>query len=75
MKDKLKELKWEKGFLRLWAVCSCIWVLLMTWIWFAEGGDGEFNLFLITSFGFPIGILIFVYVAKSLIKFIIDGFK
>ena len=74
MKDKFKKIKWEKGFLRIWAVCSIVWALFITWIYFYDGGE-SFSLYLSYAFGWPIGILIFVYVSKNLIKFFIDGFK
>ena len=74
MKEKLKKIKWEKGFLRIWAVCSIAWALLITWVYFYDGGE-SFSFYLSYAFGWPIGILIFVYVTKILIKFFIDGFK
>ena len=75
MKDKLKKIKWEKGFLRIWAVCSITWALLLTWVCLIDCGGKSFSYYLLVTFGWPIGILIFVYVAKNLIKFLIDGFK
>ena len=74
MKEKLKKIKWEKGFLRIWSVCSIAWVLIILLLSLSNYRQG-FIYFLIYGFGWPIGILIFVYATKNLIKFIIDGFK
>ena len=75
MKNRIKNIKWEKGFLRIWAVCSFFWVLLTFWVTFEDGGTIYDFEFLSIAFGWPIGILVFAYVSKFLIKFIINGFK
>ena len=76
--SKIKNIKWEKGFLRIWAIGSVGWALLMTWFYIEERQDAYGSLlsdYLTLGFGWPIGILVFAYAAKFLIKFIIQGFK
>ena len=77
--SKIKNIKWEKGFLRIWAVGSLGWVLLMTWFYISESqqytGTIPFSDYLAYAFGWPIGVLIFSYATKFIIKFIIQGFK
>lgn len=76
---KIKNINWEKGFLRIWVVGSVGWVLLITWFYIEDRQDAygsiPFSDYLIFAFGWPIGILVFAYAAKFLIKFIIQGFK
>ena len=75
MKNKFKNIKWEKGFLRIWVVLSSIWVLMMSGFYFSGGHNTDFVEYIMLTFGWPIGILVFAYISKFLIKFIIDGFK
>ena len=79
MKNKFKNIKWEKGLLRIWAVCSFVWVFLITWFYIEERQETysslSFSDYLAYCYGWPIGILLFAYGLKFLIKFIINGFK
>ena len=81
--SKIKNIKWEKGFLRIWAIGSSGWFILAMWTYFDEKrrySDStlytpDISNFLVPGLVYPIGILIFAYAAKFLIKFIIQGFK
>ena len=77
--SKIKNIKWEKGFLRIWAVGSIVWFLSAIWMYsqalkysYSKPVISEYVLW---ALAWPIGILVFAYAAKFLIKFIVQGFK
>ena len=69
-----KKINWEKGFLRIWFVGTSIWVLLMIFAALTID-DIKWDIWFGNTFGWPVGILIFVYVSKALLDFIIGGFS
>jgi hypothetical protein len=70
----MKNIKWEKGLLRIWIVGSIVWIIMFLW----AGFDADIMVhgyFWIWTFLTPIAILFgFIFIQKIL-KWIYAGFK
>ena len=58
---KIKNINWEKGFLRIWVVGSVGWILFITWVYIEESqliayGKIPFSDYLIFAFGWFISL-------------------
>ena len=72
----MKDIKWNKGLLRIWIVLSILWAIIMmyeanqTWPW-----DGKWVIVILSIIIPPIIVLIAFVVFQKIIKWIITGFK
>ena len=70
----MKNIKWEKGLLRIWIVGSIVWIVFLLWAGFVDDLK-DHGYFWVWTFGYPIAIFFAFIFIRKILKWIYAGFK